>query len=387
MPRKQNTRSAQGAGTIRQRPDGRWEARYTLGRDPGTGKQVQKSIYGSTQKEVRQRLQQIMTSVDSGEYIQPSKMTVGEWLEIWQSEYLNGVKPATLDKYACQIRLHIAPRIGSVKLSALTAPMIQKLYNEEHAGGYSPKSITNMHGVLHKALSQAVRLGYIRSNPAEVCDLPRVERKEMQPLEGDSVGAFLRAVSGHPFENLYVITLFTGMREAEALGLTWSCVDFGKHSITVEKQLQRERKRGGAYVFAPLKNDKTRSITLAPSVMEIFKRQRRAQQEARLQAGKLWNNSRDLVFTNAFGENLATVTVYKSFKMIAASIGMPGMRFHDLRHTFAMLSLQSGDDVKTVSENLGHATVAFTLDVYGHVSETMKQASAARMEAFIQSIK
>ena len=209
----------------------------------------------------------------------------------------------------------------------------------------------------------------------------------MQPLEGDSVGAFLRAVSGHPFENLYVITLFTGMREAEALGLTWSCVDFAKHSITIEKQLQRERKRGGAYVFAPLKNDKTRSITLAPSVMEIFKRQRRAQQEARLQAGKLWNNSRDLVFTNAFGENLATVTVYKSFKMIAASIGMPGMRFHDLRHTFAMLSLQSGDDVKTVSENLGHATVAFTLDVYGHVSETMKQASAARMEAFIQSIK
>ena len=152
MARK-STRNAQGGGTIRQRSDGRWEARFTVGRDPGTGKQVQRSVYGSTQKEVRQKLAQAVAEIDSGTYQAPSKMTVGQWLDIWTAEYLGDIKPKTVESYQCQIRNHIRPAMGAIKLEALDAHTIQKLYNRLGAGkdgrpGLSPKSVKIVHGVL-----------------------------------------------------------------------------------------------------------------------------------------------------------------------------------------------------------------------------------------------
>ena len=164
MARRSNTRAAQGAGTIRQRKDGRWEARYTVGRDPGTGKQVQRSVYGATQQEVRKKLAQLTAALDVGTYKEPCKMTVGQWLDIWAAGYLGGVKPSTAFLYGEQIRLHIKPALGSVKLEALNAHTIQEFYNSlgaerEGKRSLSPKSIKNIHGVLHKALQQAVKLG------------------------------------------------------------------------------------------------------------------------------------------------------------------------------------------------------------------------------------
>ena len=126
MPRKSNTRGAQGAGTIRQRKDGRWEARYTVGRNPGTGKQVQRSVYGATQQEVRKKLAQLTAALDTGTYKEPSKMTVGQWLDIWAADYLGGVKPSTVVSYTGHIKNHIKPALGSVKLEALNAPTFQE---------------------------------------------------------------------------------------------------------------------------------------------------------------------------------------------------------------------------------------------------------------------
>lgn len=128
MPRKSNTRSAQGSGTIRQRKDGRWEARYTVGRDPGTGKQVQRSVYGATQQEVRKKLAQLTTALDNGTYKEPCKMTVGQWLDIWMEDYMGGVKPSTAFLYGEQIRLHIRPALGAIKLEALNTHTVQGLY-------------------------------------------------------------------------------------------------------------------------------------------------------------------------------------------------------------------------------------------------------------------
>jgi len=129
MARKSNTRAAAGAGSIRQRPDGRWEARFTVGRDPGTGKQIQRSVYGATQKEVRQKLSQAVAAIDSGTYTIPSRMTVGQWLDIWQRDYLGGVKPFTLLNYSQHIKNHIKPAMGAIKLDALNAHTIQNFYN------------------------------------------------------------------------------------------------------------------------------------------------------------------------------------------------------------------------------------------------------------------
>lgn len=387
------TRNAQGAGSIRQRADGTWEARYTVGRDPGTGKQLRKSVYGKTQKEVRQKLSQAVAALDNGDYFQPSKMTLARWVEIWLQEYTGDKKYLTVKHYKAQCKTHIVPSLGAVKLSELAPPQIQAFYNGLQRDGLAAKSVRNIHGILTKCLSTAVQVGYLRSNPASMVTLPKVEKKEIHPLTDEQVKDFLRVSVGDEYEILLKVILFTGLRESEAIGLTWDCIDFKAGTVKVCKQLQKRPLSDGGFTFAPLKNDKSRTLRPAHFVLELLERRKREQAAQRLKVVELWEGwhtaeeqKNALVFTTATGGNLSPQTVYNHYKKLAVKIGAPDSRVHDLRHTFAVLSLQNGDDVKTVQGNLGHATAAFTLDVYGHVSERMKEDSAARMEKYIKGL-
>ena len=387
-------RNAQGAGTIRKKTVMRngqaytyWEARLTIGSDPGTGKQIQKSFSGKTQKEVREKLQAAAVAVNDSTYLEPSKITFGEWLKIWQDEYIGDVKPLTVAAYKQSIRLYLTPNLGAIKLQSLTAVDIQKVYNKLTKGEkpLSAKTIKNLHGVCHRALQQAVEIGYIRFNPSDACKLPRVEKHEMKPLDDEKIQAFMKTVSGHKYEYIYLVTLFTGMREGEVLGLTWDCVDFDSNSILINRQLQKMRD-GSGYVLASTKSDKARRITAAPFVMNILKKQQEKQNSEKKTAQDMWSNEWDLVFTNGLGEHLCAVTVYNCFKRICRDAGFEYTRFHDLRHSYAVAALRAGDDIKTVQSNLGHATASFTLDVYGHCTDQMKLESANRMERFISSL-
>ena len=384
------TKGAKGGGTIRQRPDGRWEARYTLGIDPGTGKQIQKSVYGKTQREVRQKLTAITAEIDSGVYQEPCKMTVNEWLDIWLKDYQIGVKDSTAYLYERQAKLYLRPALGNIPLEMLKAHTIQRLYNslsQEHDGqpALSAKTIKNIHGVLHKALQQAVLLNYIRYNPTTACVLPKIVKKEIHPLTDQQTAQLLDLLKGSKYEIPLTVDLFTGLHEGELLGLMWDCVDFEKGTLLINKQLRREQKKGGEYYFSPPKNNKSRCLTLAPSVIQLFRLQKLEQNSMRMEACDAWEGH-GLIFTNQTGGYLSYRTVYDCFKRIVRNIGALATRFHDLRHTFAVASIKSGDDIKTVQENLGHATAAFTLDVYGHVTKQMKQDSAERMEQFIKSV-
>ena len=398
MPRTKTGKGAGGAGSIRKITTTRngktytyWQGRYTEGFDPGTGKQIQRSITGKTQKEVAQKLKQVTLDIDNGVYHAPCKLTLAQWLEIWSKTYLGGVNPRTAHIYKSDIRLHILPALGAVRLEALNAPMIQAFYNamgepsEQNPEGLSAKTVKNVHGVLHKALQQAVLIGYLRYNPADACILPRIERKKIKPFDDAQITAFLTAIQGNRFETLFILTLFTGMREGEVLGLTWDCVDLERGVIVVNKQLQKERRGKGEYHLVTTKNGKSRQITAAPFVVDLLKKQRRLQESQKRLAGEAWENS-GLVFTNEMGHHLSAQTVYLHFKKLAGQAGFPSARFHDLRHFYAVASLQSGDDIKTVQENLGHHTAAFTLDVYGHVTEQMRRSSADRMQRFIESL-
>ena len=399
MPRTKTAgRGANGNGSIRKITTTRngkqytyWQARYTEGYDLGTGKQIQRSITGKTQKEVAQKLKQATYELDQGTYKEPCRMTVKEWLDIWKAEYTEDVKESTAYIYKKNVDMYVVPYIGSVKLQALTAPMIQALYNRllkpqnEDCKALSAKSVRNVHGVLHKALQQAVLVGYLRVNPADACKPPKAVKKEIAPLDEGQVSEFLKAIQGHPHEYLYKITLFTGMREGEVLGLTWDCLDFKHGTLLIKQQLRREQQKGGKYYFSPPKNNKSRVLSLAPSVIQLFRLQKLKQNGMRLEAGNLWEEN-NLIFSNQTGGFLSYRTVYDCFKRIMDRIGSPATRFHDLRHTYAVMAIKSGDDIKTVQENLGHATAAFTLDVYGHVTAQMKQASADRMEQLIRSI-
>lgn len=377
-------KNAKGGGTIRQRKDGRWEARFTVGRDPGTGKQIQRSVYGSTQKEVRQKLAQAVAAIDSGTYTAPSRLTVGQWLDIWQKDYWGNLKPATVQAYEAAIRKHIKPALGAVRLTELHPHMVQGFINGME--GYSPTTVRMSYRVLHNALEKAVDLDYIPRNPSDRCELPRQDREEVHPLDDQQLATLLLAVKGHKLEHLITVALFTGMRMSELLGLTWNDIDTTTGAINVNKQLLRTEFREKHGLFASPKSGKGRTITAAPQVMRTFQAQRSRQAEMQLKAGPLWDNPHGLIFTNRRGGPMEHRFIDRQFKQLVDSVGLSGFRFHDCRHTFAVNSLRAGDDVKTVQGNLGHATAEFMLDRYAHFTEQMQKASAARMEGFIKDV-
>lgn len=381
---------ANGEGNIRKRSDGTWEARFYVGRDPGTGKAIRKSVYGKTQAEVRKKLTASTKEVDEGTYTQPSKMILSQWLDTWIIEYTKNLKPYSLRNYKSQIKNHIKPYIGAVKVSDLTPDMIQRMYNRlVNECHLSAKTVRNVHGILHAAFETLVDIGEVKVNPCASCAkrLPKVEKKELHTLADDDLTRFIDTIKGNPYENLFLVDLFTGLRQGELLGLRWSCIDFDKGCITIDRQLYMPDK-GGEYSLEPLKNRKTRVIWPAQFVFTVLKRERLRQTSSRLQAGSQWDegNLPGLVFTNEFGKHLSHKTVYRQFKQAAAKAAIPAVRFHDMRHSYAVASLRSGDDVKTVQENLGHATAAFTLDQYAFATDSMKRESAERMDRFIASI-
>jgi integrase len=384
MNRKPN-RNAQGAGSIRQRKDGTWEARFTLGRDPGSGKQKQKSIYAATQKDVLQKLQQIQNDLNTGTYIEPDKLTVSAWLDTWTAEYLGGDKESTQASYKGHVKNHIKPALGAVLLQKLQPPAVLKFYNDLGKAGKTGKTVRNIHGVLHAALDQAVKLGYIRVNPTTACPLPRKVKPDIKVMNDAVVAAFLKAIEGHHFEAIYFVDLFSGLRQAEILGLSWDNVNLAAGTIFIDRQLVKS-KIDGRYFIDTAKHDKARTVKLAPVVIKKFRERKSRQAADQLRAGAAWRNEWNLVFTDELGKHLVHHTVRKNYKRIVADIGAPDMTFHGMRHSYAVISLMSGDDVKTVQENLGHHTAAFTLDTYAHATDMMKEASANRMEEYIKGI-
>lgn len=388
MANKSSRREA-GSGSIRQRPDGTWEARYTNGRDPQTGKIIRRSIYGKTQKEVAVKLRQVTADIDANVYVEPCTTPYGEWLDTWLAEYLAGHSPLTISAYEGNCRNYIKPGLGKLRLDAVTPEAVQKFINRLPSQGLSAKTIRNIHGVIHRSLEQAVRLGYIRANPAAVCNLPKAARAQIVPMTDEEVAKFLAALQDpeQPFAVLFTVALFTWMRQGELLGLQWRDIDFRRGTILVQRQLMKLKGKNNGYTFTTPKDNDSRLIKPAAYVMELLRRHRQDQAQLAIAADCAWNNPDDLVFTNAFGGHLTHVTVYKAFKRLVTELGIPNKRFHDMRHTFAVISLENGDDVKTVQNNLGHATAAFTLDVYGHVNDRMRNESAQRMDRYIHSLR
>ena len=379
-------KSANGNGSIRKKSKGRWEGRYTLGFDPKTGKQIQKSIYGKTQQDVREKLTAITGEIDNGTYIEPSSRKVSEWLSEWLRDYIGNVKPSTVKSYQDHVRLNINPYIGDVELSKLTPAMIQRMYNNlMEDKELSPKTVKNIHGVLHRALDQAQMLGYIRVNPTGAVTLPRIEKAKIHPLDEEGVAKFLEAIRGNPYELVFFVDLFTGLRQGEILGLTWDCVDFEAGTLLINKQ-HSKRKGSKVYEFSSLKNDKPRLLSPANGVMEALKKQKRIQEDWAKAAGSARNNADNLVFTTETGRYLSNQTICLAFKKVVRAIGLDEVRFHDLRHTYAVLSLKAGDDAKTLSENMGHYSAAFTMDVYAYVTPGMRRDSANRMDQYMQTM-
>ncbi|MBQ3762239.1 MAG: site-specific integrase [Clostridia bacterium] len=394
-------RNAQGSGTIRQRANGTWEGRFTLGKNAGTGKQVQKSIYGKTQKEVRRKLTEITSNIDKGLYVEPSKLTVGAWLDTWLNEFIKmgntqsgSLAEGTIFDYTRHIEHYIKPAIGAIRLTDLKPYHIQKVYNElinRKPKPLSAKTIKNLHSVIHSSLEAAKEQDLILVNPSDKVKLPKINKTEINPLNEQQQRLLLEAVKGTELEAIYKAALFTGMRQGELMGLTWDRIDFEKGTIKIDRQMITERVKGGKHKFSSTKTQKSNRVIMpAPSFMKMLKALRVEQKQNKLKAGKMWDEGdfvgAGLVFTNSYGHNLYKSTITNSGSKLGKKIGLPDFRFHDLRHTYAVNAIKAGDDIKTISSNLGHTTISITLDLYAHFTDDMRKASSERMESYLQGI-
>ncbi len=372
-------RRGQNEGSIYKRRDGRWAAVVKLGYKDG--KRWRKSFYGTTRREVQERLTAALRAHQRGLPVVPERETVGQFLQQWLTECVKpGVRPRTHEGYAGHVRLHIAPALGRVRLGKLSPQDVQRFLNTKLGEGHSPRTVQYMHAVLRRALGQALKWGMVARNVATLVDPPRVERPEVQPLSPDQARAFLAAVQGTRLEALYSVALAVGLRRGEALGLRWTDVDLDTGTLKVRTSLQRVD--GRLQLVEPKTARSRRTIALPQSAIIALRHHRVRQLQERLLAGQRWHDT-GMVFTTTIGTPLDPRNVYRHFQRALAEAGLPRKRFHDLRHTCATLLLAQGVHPRVVMDILGHSQIALTMDTYSHVIPTLQREAAGRMDALL----
>ena len=377
-------RRANGEGNLRKRKDGRWEGRYTAGRDPETGRAIYKNVLGKTQAEAKAKLKQAIEEAKGLDTAKVGRYTIGQWMDVWFEHYAKvKVCPSSHQTYRGYIDNHIKPNIGKIPLEKLTSLDLQKFYKKllekgrvdrlesrHQAKGLSPKTVRNLHQIIASAMKLAKEQRLILADPTEGCALPRLEHREMQTLPVEQLQSFLREAKDSGVFELYYLELATGLRRGELLGLKWEDIDLERGDLRVKRQISRIN---GEVVEAPLKTKNAyRTLPLAADTIDVLKAQRKKTGDSP------W------VFPSPTGGPISPDSVLHMLHRVLKRAGLPKVRFHDLRHTFATLALQNGVDVKTVSGMLGHFSAGFTLDIYAHVT-TASQCKAAKTMGSILS--
>lgn len=231
------SKRSNGEGSIRKRANNRWEARYTVGHDPDTEKQIRKSVYGKTKEEVVQKLRKIQYQIDSGNYIEPSKITVSDWLNTWLNTYKKGqIRVSTYNVYQDNIRLHINPHIGHFQLTKIRPEHVQKMINDI-SDNLASASVNKIKNILNNAFKQAVKNGVVHKNVIEAVVVPKLEQRTINFLNNEEQDIFIKALEGDRLRPLFLLALGTGMRIGELLALKWENVNFDEQTIRIEYSL------------------------------------------------------------------------------------------------------------------------------------------------------
>ena len=376
---KKRTRAANGMGTVRQRKDGLWEGRYTApdGR--------QKSVYAKTEAEVTKKLRGALHEVDSGAWVEPSKMTVDDWLDIWLRDYQSHTTGRTVETYKNALRLHIRKTLGGVRMAKLTPVHFRRVVSDMQRDGYAPATIQHIRSIFGGAMRCAVEAGMLKANPVQGVKIPRKVKPEFTVVDRDMFPAFIHAAQDTRIPNALVFLLMTGLRAGELRGLKWDDIDFDAGTMRVERQLHSASVKSLA--FGPPKDGSARTIQLPPDAVDLLKQQRRTQLEQRMSAGGDWVNTEytnGLVFRTAKGGYITEDTLHRAVRAVGVAIDLPGLHPHDLRHSYAVAALRSGIDIKTVQNNLGHRSASMTLDTYAAYTTDAGKVGAERFAAYWQ---
>lgn len=377
MAKKARTRANNGMGSVRQRKDGLWEARYTSpdGR--------QRSVYAKTEAEVTKKLRGALHELDTGAWREPSKMTVEQWAELWLRDGTPHISARTVKTYADFIRLHVLPVIGRMQLSKVLPLHVRRVIGAMGEKDLAPRTLKHCQGIMSAMFNGAIDAGLIRENPAKGVKTPRNVPGPLTIVDRDMIQSFIAAANEDVNGRAVIFLLLTGLRASEERGLKWDDIDLDAGTMRIQRQLPLKVYKG----FTPPKDGSARTVELIPEAVELLREQRRAQAEARLAAGAKWKSSDivdGLVFRSASGLWIAESVLYRSVRIVGDKIGLPGLHPHDLRHSYAVAALRSGMDVKTVQHNLGHRSAAMTLDVYAAYTTDAGKVGADKMSRYWQ---
>ncbi len=370
------SRRGHGEGSIYQREsDGKWCAVVDLGYV--NGKRKRKVIYGDTRREVAEKLKVLLRDQQQGLPVAVERQTVAQFLSRWLAD-LEGsnLAPKTLVSYEGTMRLHIVPTLGRYQLEKLGPQHVQALLTAKRQSGLSPRSVKYILVVLKLALGQALKWGLVPRNVAALVDPPKVTKHKVVPFTPDEARTFLKAVQGERLEALYAVSLALGLRQGEALGLTWDHIDVDNDVVRVRQQLQRVK---GKQTLRELKTETSRrDLVLPVTIAPVLRAHRLRQLEERMASAdwQEWN----LVFCSTRGTPLEPSNVRKRYKWFLAAAGLPVRRYHDLRHSCASFLLALGVPTKAVQEILGHSQSATTLDIYAHLLPEAHRDAAAKLD-------
>ena len=385
MPKKR----ANGEGSIRKRKDGRWEGRYTAGCDPTTGKPIHKSVLAKTQSEAKEKLKQAIAEAEKLDMSRAKSYSLGAWIKLWYEVYAEPrLREKTKDYYLNYIDNHIVPELGNTPLEKLTTIQIQKFYNDlQKSGriqrythiklkdkGLSTRVVRGIHTLLNNCLEQAVAERLLLTNPAKGCRLPKLEKREMKILPEDKIGPYLAEAERRGLLAAFYLELTTGLRRGELLALQWTDLDIENRTLAVTKQVNRIN--GELVVSPPKTRNSVRTLALPQQAVDLL-----------IAEHKKHSRNPYMFPSPKTGGMYGPDCIGRIHKKLLEKAGIEEhVRFHDLRHTFSTLAIQSGIDPKTVAEILGHASAEFSLDVYTHVTAGMKKEAAQKISGFMASV-
>ena len=377
-------------GHITKRAKDSYTIVINLGTHPQTGKRRQQWVtVKGTKKDAERRLSELLNQLDSGTFVKPGKITVGEYLQQWLADYAElNCSPKTIESYRQLINSHLIPELGNIKLVELEARHLQPMYTKKKDSGLSARTIRYLYNLMSQVLDYAMKQGILSRNVAQNTEPPRIEHKELNTIRPEQINTFLEAAKQTPHYALFYLLLHTGLRRGEALALKWKHVDMGLASLGIQAYLSVTQSlgkvNGKTYVKEPKTGAGKRRVALSPSSILVLRQHKAEQQRLFSSLGNTLTED-DCIFCHYDRTPLDPSTVSHAFGGVLRQAGLPPMPLHGLRHSHATLLLQAGTHPRVVMERLGHSSIRVTLDTYSHVVGGLQELAAQKFDDFIEA--
>jgi integrase len=376
------SRRGKGEGSIYQREDGVWIGAIDLGWNGG--KRSRKVVSAPTRGEVVKRLRELQPTIAQGLVPAPDRLTVATYLSGWVTGRIPGtVTTRTEELYARAVRDYINPSLGKIRLNKLAPADVSRMLQDLEVRGYSPATKRMARATLRRALRMAEQDGLLNRNVASIAEGPKLDHIEGRSLSPEQAKVFLRAVKGHRCEGAYVIALSLGLRRGEILGLSWSDIETAEGTVVLHVRRQLIRDKSGIQLVDLKTVGSRRVLHLSRPVVEMLERHRTRQEAEELVVGKRWNNEHELIFTSNIGTPLDPEAFGRTVPKICKEAGLGHWSIHELRHSCASLLIAMEVPLEAVAEQLGHASIRVTKDVYGHLMPRSRARAAEAMRTIL----